>query len=453
MFRSINPANQAPIAEYPFHDQPLAMVDQVARAAQSWRQVPIEERATRVATLAELLENQLEDLANIMSLEMGKPLNQSRGELQKCAWVCRYYAEHGPGFLAHEKLDTGSKDAFIAYQPLGVVFAIMPWNFPFWQVFRFAAPALLAGNGALLKHAPNVGGCALAIERLFHEAGFPEHVFRALFIDTHTTEAIVAHPDVAAVTLTGSTRAGRAVAALAGKHLKKSVLELGGSDPYVILPDADVEQAAAACLTSRLINTGQSCIAAKRLIVVEAVRAAFEEACRAILVQKTFGPALEGNFDLGPLARPDLRDELHRQVSQSKGAGARLLLGGTLPDHHGNFYPATLLTHVRPGMPAFDEETFGPVAAIIPAADESEALQLANQTDYGLGAAVFTRDLDRARHIATHLLNAGACFVNDFVKSDPRLPFGGIKDSGYGRELSHLGIREFMNIKTTVLPG
>lgn len=453
MLRSINPANDQIIADYnAMSDQDLwQTLSKVETASQAWRNVPLAKRAATVAKVAELLERDKEALAVLMSTEMGKPLPQSRAEIEKCAWVCRYYGEHGPQFLQPENLPSDASEAFVAFQPIGVVLAIMPWNFPFWQVFRFAIPALVAGNGAILKHAPNVCGCALAIEKMFAQIGLPDKLMQTLLIDHDQTAELIAHPTVAAVTLTGSTRAGKAVAAQAGAHLKKTVLELGGSDPYVVLADADVALAAKTCVTSRLINSGQSCIAAKRFIVVEEVREAFESACHSIMSQKTFGPALEGDFDLGPMARTDLRDQLHDQVLRSLQAGARLALGGNVPAGPGAFYPATLLTGVTPEMAAFKEEIFGPVAAIVPAKDEAQAIALANQTPYGLGAAIFTKDLDRARHLATHAIHAGACFINDFVKSDPRLPFGGIKESGYGRELSSFGIREFVNIKTVVV--
>jgi succinate-semialdehyde dehydrogenase/glutarate-semialdehyde dehydrogenase len=324
----------------------------------------------------------------------------------------------------------------------------MPWNFPFWQVFRFAAPALMAGNVALLKHASNVSGCAIAIQEIFREAGFPEPAFRTLLVASGRVGPIIDSPAVKAVTLTGSTPAGQSVASRAGHALKKTVLELGGSDPYLVLEDADLEAAAEACVTSRLINSGQSCIAAKRFIVVEPVRKRFEELFVEKMRSKKMGDPLEAGIDLGPLARHDLRDTVHKQVEATVRAGARVLLGGTPLEGKGAFYPPTVLADVRKGMAAFDEEVFGPVAAIVPARDEDDAVKLANDSPFGLGAAVFTQDLARGERIAAHALEAGSCFVNTFVRSDPRLPFGGIKESGYGRELSHLGIREFVNAKT-----
>ncbi|PYQ21561.1 MAG: succinate-semialdehyde dehydrogenase, partial [Acidobacteria bacterium] len=337
---------------------------------------------------------------------------------------------------------------YVVFEPLGVVLAVMPWNFPLWQVFRFAAPALMAGNPGLLKHASNVSGCALAIERVLHDAGIPPAVFRTLLVGSGRVASIIESAEVAAVTLTGSTPAGRAVGRAAGAALKKTVLELGGSDPYLVLEDADLDLAVESCVASRLINGGQSCIAAKRFIVVESVRKRFEELFVEKMRSKRMGDPLEDGVDLGPQARRDLRDELHGQVEKSVARGARVLLGAVLPAGKGAFYPPSVLADVAPGMPAYDEELFGPVAAIIGVPDEAEAVRVANDTPFGLGAAVFTRDLARGERIAHEELAAGSCFVNAFVKSDPRLPFGGIRESGYGRELSRFGIREFVNVKT-----
>lgn len=448
MFETINPANGKVIASYHADENVEDILQAVAQAQTEWRRTTFATRAGLLERVAAVLEQDKDDLARLMSLEMGKPLPQSRSEIEKCAWVCRFYAEKAESFLSEEAIQTEARESFVTYQPLGVVLAIMPWNFPFWQVFRFCAPALMAGNGALLKHAPNVFGCAQAIEAIFRKADAPTHIFRNLIIDHQTTSAVIAHPAVAAVTLTGSTRAGKLVAAQAGIYLKKTVLELGGSDPYLILADADVPKAAATCMASRLLNTGQSCIAAKRFIVVPQVKNAFEDACFEIIKKKTMGPALEGSFDLGPLARVDLRNQLKDQFERTKAQGAKLLFVGKPMQEPSAFHPAVLFTDVTPGMTAFDEEIFGPIAAIIPARDEAHAVALANQTPFGLGAAIFSADLERARHLAVHHLEAGACFINDFVKSDPRLPFGGIKESGYGRELASFGIREFVNIKT-----
>jgi len=336
----------------------------------------------------------------------------------------------------------------VTFNPLGVVLAVMPWNFPFWQVFRFAAPGLMAGNAAVLKHASNVPGCAMAIESLFTEAGFPPNLFRTLMIGSKQVESVVAHPLVRAATLTGSAAAGRAIARKAGELLKKTVLELGGSDPYLVLDDADPDVAAEICTRGRLVNSGQSCIAAKRFIVVGSVRERFERSFVERMAAKRMGDPLREDVDIGPQARKDLRDALHGQVQRSIAKGARCLLGGSVPDGPGAFYPPTVLTDVGKGMPAFDEELFGPVAAIIAARDERHAIDLANDSSFGLGGAVITRDRVRGERIAADEMESGCVFVNDNVKSDVRLPFGGVKESGYGRELSGYGIREFVNIKT-----
>jgi succinate-semialdehyde dehydrogenase/glutarate-semialdehyde dehydrogenase len=397
---------------------------------------------------AAILRDRSQAYADLMATEMGKPLAQGKAEVEKCAWACDYYAEHAERFLAPEAVPTDATKSFVAFEPLGVVLAIMPWNFPFWQVFRFAAPALMAGNAAVLKHASNVSGCALAIEEVFRDAGFPPHLFRTLIVGSARVKAIIEHAAVRAVMLTGSTPAGKAVAAQAGAVVKKTVLELGGSDPYVVLEDADLDLAVETCVASRLINAGQSCIAAKRFIVVRPLVAEFTERFVELMRGKRMGDPLEAGVDLGPLARRDLRDHLHRQVTRSESRGARLLLGGRRPKGDGAYYPPTVLAGVAKGMPAYDEELFGPAAAIIEARDEPDAIRIANDSPFGLGAAVFTRDVARGARIATEELAAGSCFVNAFVRSDPRLPFGGVKESGYGRELSCFGIREFVNVKT-----
>lgn len=448
--RSVNPATGAPLASYPrsSDDEVHAVLGASQGAFDAWRLRPIGERADLVRAAASLLRRDTEALAVLMAEEMGKPIKDGRGEVEKCAWVCEHYADHAAAYLAQESIATDATESFVTFEPLGPVLAVMPWNFPLWQVFRFAAPALIAGNTALLKHASNVPGCALAIETLLHEAGIPRDVFRTLLVPGSAVADLIAAQGVAAVTLTGSTPAGRSVGAAAGKALKPSVLELGGSDPYIVLADADVEAAAEACVAGRLVNSGQSCIAAKRLIVVAEIREAFETAIVHAMRRRRMGDPLDATTDIGPQAREDLRDELHGQVEASVAAGARLLLGGTIPDRPGAWYPPTVLTDVAAGMPAYDEELFGPVAAILPVADEAEAIHVANDTPFGLGAAVFTADVARGREIATKHLHAGACFVNTFVRSDPRLPFGGIKQSGYGRELAREGIRAFVNVKT-----
>jgi succinate-semialdehyde dehydrogenase/glutarate-semialdehyde dehydrogenase len=379
---------------------------------------------------------------------MGKPVRDGVAEAEKCAWVCEHYAERTPAYLAPELVPTDASRACVTFQPLGVVLAVMPWNFPFWQVFRFAAPALMAGNAAVLKHASNVPGCALAIEHLVRDAGFPDHLFRTLLIGSELVPQIIEHPFVRAATLTGSGPAGSAVARKAGERLKKTVLELGGSDPYLVLEDADLDLAAAACARARLVNSGQSCIAGKRFIVVERVRRDFERRFVQRMAAARMGDPLRDDTEVGPQARRDLRDALHRQVTQSVAGGARVLLGGQIPAGAGAFYPPTVLSDVRRGMPAFDEEVFGPVAAVIPVKDEAHAIATANDSVFGLGGAVFTRDVARGERIATEQLECGCAFVNDNVRSDPRLPFGGIKESGYGRELSGYGIKEFVNVKT-----
>ena len=417
-------------------------------AFQSWKKTAFTTRAEKMQNLATLLEKRAPEYARLMAREMGKPLRDGISEAEKCAWVCRYYAENAAGFLAREIIKTDARKSFVSYQPLGPVLAVMPWNFPFWQVFRFLAPALMAGNTGLLKHAANVAGCARAIEEVVRDAGFPENCFINFPIDHSTAAALIEGSDVAAVTLTGSTRAGQSVAATAGRKKKKTVLELGGSDAYIVLADADLEASVKTCVQSRLINGGQSCIAAKRFIVERELYhdfvAAFVERMRAIRM----GSPFEDQSDIGPMARHDLRDELHKQVERTIEAGARLCLGGELPEGPGAFYPPTVLADVEPGMAAFDEELFGPVAPISCATDAEHALTLANQSEFGLGAAIFTSDLERGEALAEKSVEAGSVFVNSFVKSDPRLPFGGIRGSGYGRELSFFGIREFVNIKT-----
>ncbi len=416
----------------------------------TWRETPFGIRASLMKKAARVLRAQNRDLARLMADEMGKPLAQGSAEVEKCAWVCDYYADNAESHLAPDVITTESTKSYVAFEPLGVVLAIMPWNFPFWQVFRFAAPALMAGNVGVLKHASNVPGCALAIESIVQEAGFPDDVFRTLLIGSKQVQAVIEHPLVRAVTLTGSTPAGKAVASQAGAALKKTVLELGGSDAYVVLEDADVEAAATTCVNSRLINGGQSCIAAKRFVVVKPVLEAFTTRFVTLMKSKRVGDPLAEGTEVGPQARHDLRDSLHKQVRASIERGASLLLGGEIPAGEGAFYPPTVLTQVKPGMPAYDEELFGPVAAIIEAKDEDDAVRIANDSVFGLGAAVFTKDAARGERVARRL-EAGATFVNALVASDPRLPFGGIKESGYGRELGSYGIKEFVNMKTVVV--
>jgi len=447
---TVNPTTGETIKTYEEmpHNEVAAIIEAAHTTFLEHRRTTFSSRSRLMKKAAGVLRDRLEEYAQLMALEMGKTLAEGRAEAEKCAWVCDYYADHAEEFLAPENVETDATRSFVTFQPIGVVLAVMPWNFPFWQVFRFAAPALMAGNTGVLKHASNVPGCALAIEDVFRRAGFPEHAFRTLLIGGPRVAEVIENPLVKAVTLTGSTPAGRSVASKAGEMLKKTVLELGGSDAYVILEDADIEAAVSTCVTSRLINAGQSCIAAKRFVVVEGVRQKFETLFVEQMKSKRMGDPLNPVTDIGPQARHDLRDELHDQVALSIQKGARCLLGGEIPDDKGAFYPPTVLTDVGPGMPAYEEELFGPVAAIIPVKGEEQALAVANDSVFGLGAAVFTADTDRGERIAARELEAGCCFVNDFVRSDPRLPFGGIKESGYGRELSHFGIREFVNIKT-----
>jgi succinate-semialdehyde dehydrogenase/glutarate-semialdehyde dehydrogenase len=414
----------------------------------SWRNVRFAERAQLMRKAAKILREDADKYAKLMAVEMGKPVRDGRAEANKCAWVCDYYAENAQIFLKRETVQTDAARSFVSYQPLGVVLAVMPWNFPFWQVFRFAAPALMAGNAGVLKHASNVPGCALAIEEVFIKAGFPGNLFRTLLIGSSLVNDVIENPLVTAITLTGSTPAGKAVASKAGEMLKKTVLELGGSDPYVVLEDADLEATVNTCVYSRLINAGQSCIAAKRFIVVETIKEEFEQLFIEKMQAVKMGDPMDETVVVGPQARHDLRDDLHRQVEESIKKGAKCLLGGEIPAGKGAFYPPTILTNVKKGMPAYDEEIFGPVAAIIPVKDEKEAITAANDSVFGLGSAIFTRDLEKGTKLAEKELQAGSSFVNTFVRSDPRLPFGGIKESGYGRELSHYGIREFVNIKT-----
>jgi succinate-semialdehyde dehydrogenase/glutarate-semialdehyde dehydrogenase len=448
--QSVNPATGEPVQQYQLHEhrEARAIVTAADKAQAKWARVEPAGRADRLSELARQLRRGADEYARLMALEMGKPVTQGRAEVEKCAWVCEYYAESGPGFLADEPVATDAGASFVAFRPLGVVLAIMPWNFPFWQVLRFAAPTLLAGNAAVLKHASNVPGCALALEELFRRAGFPADVFRTVLVDGKGAQRLVRHRAVRAVTLTGSAAAGRAVARQAGANLRKTVLELGGSDPYVVLADADLELAVETCATSRLVNSGQSCIAAKRFIVVDAVREEFERRFTDRMGRARMGDPLDPATEVGPQARRDLRDALHGQVTRSLAAGARLLLGGAVPAGAGAYYPPTVLADVHRGMPAADEELFGPVAAILPVKDERAAIRAANDSGFGLGAAIFTRDESRGRRLAATALEAGSCFVNGQVRSDPRLPFGGIKESGYGRELGSFGIREFVNVKT-----
>ena len=448
--KSINPATGALIKEYSphTHEQIEAALAKAQSCFAEWRTVGIEKRAALMKKAGTILRERKAHLADLMADEMGKILKDGVAEIEKCAGVCDYYADNAGAMLKDESIKTEAESSFVTYQPLGAILAVMPWNFPFWQVFRFAAPNLMAGNVGVLKHASNVSGCALAIEEIFRDAGFPEGAFTTLLVAGKDTEKLIEHKAIAAVTLTGSGDAGRAVAAKAGAALKKTVLELGGSDAYVVLADADVKHAAEECAKSRLINTGQSCVAAKRFIVLAPVIREFEKHFIAYFKTIRMGNPKAKDTQMGPMARTDLRDTLHEQLQKSIVKGAKLALGGEIPKGDGAFYPPTVLTGVKPGMPAFDEELFGPVAAIIEAKDEKEAFALANASTLGLGSALFTSNIARGTELARTAFDAGQTFVNCFVKSDARLPFGGVKESGYGRELGLPALREFVNAKT-----
>jgi len=446
---TLNPATGEPLETYEQHsDSELeTILSDSADAFSNWRTTSYDERSDGLNAMAKLLRNNKHTYGELMAREMGKPLDQGKAEAKKCAWVCEYYAENAEEFLADEPRPSEAPESYVHYEPIGPVLAVMPWNYPMWQVFRFLAPALMAGNVGLLKHAENVTGTALKIEDIVEKAGLPSNVFNTLLIDHDQASTVIEDSRVRAVTLTGSNRAGKIVASQAGELIKKTVMELGGSDPYVVLEDADLEKTVDTCVTSRLLNSGQSCIAAKRFVVHEDVYDDFLEQFRAKMDSKTMGDPFD-DVDLGPQARTDLRDELHQQVTDSVDRGANLVLGGEKPDRAGAYYPPTILTDPPNTAPASCEELFGPVATVFKAGSEDEALEIANDNKFGLGAAVFTDDLERGERIASEELEAGCCFVNHYVKSDPRLPFGGIKKSGYGRELSEEGIREFVNAKT-----
>jgi len=453
VFQAVDPSTAEPGRRYEGHTQDEALA--IARAARAafpaWSATPFAERARLMRAAAAVLRRRRDEFAELMCAEMGKVLADGRAEVEKCAAGCDFYADHAERFLADEAVDFGDLKAKVVYRPLGTILAVMPWNFPFWQVFRFAAPTLMAGNTAVLKHASNVPGCALAIEEVFREAGFPADMFRTALVPSGTVKALIEDDAIAAVSLTGSVDAGRKVAAQAGAVLKKCVLELGGSDAYLVLDDADIEAAARTAAGARMVNAGQSCIAGKRFVVLASVREAFEQALARHMQAFEIGdPRAEGT-KLGPLVRVKDRDGVHDQVRRSVEAGARLLTGGEVPDRPGAWYPPTVLTGVRPGMAAYDEEVFGPVAAVIEARDEADAVRIANDSPFGLGSGVLTGDLARGERLASDALEAGMSFVNQNVRSDPRLPFGGIKHSGYGRELALFGIREFVNIKSVVV--
>src|SRR3990172_7473188 len=446
---SINPATGELLKSYePWRDAQLeTALAESAVAAPAWRATPFEERARLMRNAAAELRRYAARYGALVALEMGKLLKEARAEVEKCAWGCEDYAGQAAEFLRDEKIETDAGSSYIAYLPLGTILAVMPWNFPFWQVFRAAAPALMAGNTMVLKHSSNVPQCALAIEEIFRAAGFPAGVFRTLMIPATQAEQLIADPRIHAGTLTGSEAAGRKIAAAAGAALKKTVLELGGSDAFVVLADADLEQAVNVGIASRFLNGGQSCIAAKRFILVEAIAEAFIEGFKHKAHRLRMGDPSREDTQLGPMARADLRDQLHRQVTYSITAGATFALHGGSAAGPGFFYEPTVIDHVRPGMRAYEEELFGPVAVVIRARDEEDAVRIANDNRYGLGATIFTRDVKKGERLARRI-QSGACFVNGQVKSDPRMPFGGVKASGYGRELSVHGIREFVNVKT-----
>ena len=449
---TINPANGEEITSFEIlkDDVVAQKISKSDTYYQQHKNDSIEKRIPLMLNTSEILLQNKEKYAKTITQEMGKPLSSALSEVEKCAWVCRYYANHAETFLKDEVIQTEASKSYITYRPLGVILAVMPWNFPFWQVFRFAAPAIMAGNVCILKHASNVPQSALFIQDIFEEAGFSEHVFKTLIIKSDQVENILSNPSVKAATLTGSGPAGSSVAGLSGKHIKKTVLELGGSDAYIILKDADLDHAAEQCTTSRLLNAGQSCIGAKRFIIVEEVYESFLEKFKSKMESAIMGDPMQ-KVDIGPMARVDLRDEVHQQVTESVKKGAQLILGGNIPERKGAYYPPTILTNVSKGQPAYDDEIFGPVASIIKVKDEAEAIKVANDSEFGLGSCIFTLDIERGEQIAKNEIEAGSCFVNQFVKSDPRLPFGGIKTSGYGRELSYYGIREFVNVKTVYI--
>ncbi len=451
LLKSINPANGEITREFP--ESQWEDIENIIRdvyvAQKSWKLTSIEERVKCLKHLYNVLDVKKEAYAFTITHEMGKPIAESRAEIDKCIDLCKYYVEASPSFLETKAIPTEAQESYVSFRPLGVILGVMPWNFPFWQVFRFAIPAIMAGNTVVLKHASNVPGCSIAIEDLFLESDFPGDVFRTVLVSNRKVERMIANRKIAAVSLTGSTNAGKAVAEVAGKYLKKCVLELGGSDPYVVLKDANIEEAVDACVAGRLINTGQSCIGAKRFIVVEEVYDEFERLFVEKMKSVTYGDPFNEANKMGPIARGNIREDLLRQINKSVAKGAEVLCGGEFDDEReGYFFPATVLSNVQPGMPAYEQELFGPVASLIKVKDEVEAMEVANDTSYGLGAAIFTSDIAKAKILAENELEVGCCFINDYVKSDPRLPFGGVKESGYGRELSGMGMYEFVNAKT-----
>lgn len=449
IYRTLDPATEELVKTYPEHswEETKFLAEKTKGAFADWRETSFETRRKLTQRLAALLRERKKEFSQVITQEMGKPITQAEAEIDKCAWGCEFYAERAESYLKEEIIPTDAGKSYVRYDPLGVILGIMPWNFPFWQVFRFAVPAIMAGNAVLLKPAPNVPGCGSAVENLFREAGFAEGVFHCLFLSNETAERLIESPYIQGVSLTGSDRAGSQVAEAAGRSLKKTVLELGGSDPLIVFEDADLEKTIAAAIRSRMLNSGQSCIAAKRLIVFEKVFKKFEEGFVRAVKELKVGDPKDPATDIGPLAREDLLQNLIQQVEETKMTGAKVLAGGDRPSRKGFFYLPTILKNVAPGMTAFEEEIFGPVASLIVAKDDEEAMELANKTAYGLGASLWTKDAARAEKLARKI-EAGSVFINGMVKSDPRLPFGGIKKSGYGRELAAQGLHEFVNIKT-----
>jgi succinate-semialdehyde dehydrogenase/glutarate-semialdehyde dehydrogenase len=451
--QTINPATETALNTYPLYSQTQLETQINASHARflAWKTLSFHERGALMLALAQQLRAKARDYAQLMAQEMGKPITSGLAEIEKCAWACEYYATHAEDYLVPKSIDLGTHQAKVCYLAQGIIFAVMPWNFPFWQIFRFAVPTIMSGNVALFKHAPNCTGTGYAIREAFLAAGFPEHVLTNLVLSNEQTADVIAHPLIRGVSFTGSERTGKILGACAGSHLKKIVMELGGNDPYVVLADADLDLAAQVIVAARLNNNGQVCLAAKRAIVVQSVAAALTEKMLTLMRQYTFGDPLNPQTQLGPMARADLRAQLHQQVLESVTQGAQLVLGGSIPEQCGYYYPPTVLTEVQPGMPAFDDELFGPVLAICVADNEAQALMLANHSRFGLGSAIFTRNTRHGEELATHTFDNGTCAVNSAVSSDPRVPIGGVKHSGYGRELSSAGIHEFMNIKTVLM--
>ena len=450
---SIDPSTGEKIAAYKIYDEVKvsSILKDSLKTFEEWRRCSFKERAIVLRSIAKQLRKEKERLAVLATKEMGKPIQQSRDEVEKCAKTLEFYAKEGAGYLANKVVKTDARKSYVSFQPLGVVLAIMPWNFPYWQVFRAMAPAVMAGNVMILKHASNISGCALAIEQVIRKAGAPKGLLQTLLLPSSRIESLIGDKAIMAVTLTGSTAAGSKVAEAAGRNLKKQVLELGGSDAYIILVDADMDVAVEIAVRGRLVNSGQSCVSAKRFVVVKSVQKEFEKRYTGQMKSATWGDPMDVKNKIGPLARIDLREQLHAQVLKSIAKGAKVLCGGFIPEGPGAYYPPTILTNVKKGMPAYDEELFGPVAAIITAKDEMDALRIANDSIYGLGGGIISRNRARAEKLAAEYLDAGSCFVNEFVHSDARLPFGGIKHSGYGREIGEFGIREFVNIKTVFI--